>query len=145
MFRTDIRQYRSKGLLIDHKLHKIQVQALLTSHFPVIYTNGWTDWPERPPLSHDPWSDQLSDIWEIRNNKDNQKSKCKEKSSFLFSDVTDVTSVCLWPAYVVDGNVSELLVHGWLIFSAWQEIEGRLRVLIGDIYPNFSCALKIEW
>lgn len=49
----------------------------------------------------------------------------------------------VWPADVIDGNVSELLVHGRLVFFARQEIEGGLGVLIGDIYPNFSRALKI--
>lgn len=48
------------------------------------------------------------------------------------------------PADVVDGNVSELLVHGRLVFPARQEIEGRLGVLVGHIYPNFPRALKIE-
>lgn len=43
--------------------HKLPTtEMLLTCHFPVKCTAGWTDWPERPPLSHCPLSDQLSDI-----------------------------------------------------------------------------------
>lgn len=59
----------------------------------------------------------------------------------LSSNHTAVPGVCVWPADVVNRNVSELLVHGRLVFPVWQEVEGGLRVLIGHIYPNFSCAL----
>lgn len=40
----------------------VQPEMPLTCHSPVKCTDGWTDWPEMPPLSHGPWSDQLSDI-----------------------------------------------------------------------------------
>ncbi len=39
-----------------------QLEVMLTCHSPVKCTDGWTDWPERPQLSHGPWSGQLSDI-----------------------------------------------------------------------------------
>lgn len=67
------------------------------------------------------------------------KDKNTYKSYFL---VIAVWCVCVWPADVVNGNVSELLVHGWLVFPVWQDVEGGLRMFIGHIYPNFSCALK---
>lgn len=72
-----------------------------------------------------------------KNNMDNYQSK------WVFFFISIYRRACVWPADVIDGNVSELLIHGRLVFSTRQEIEGGLRVLIGDIYPNFSRALKI--
>lgn len=75
-------------------------------------------------------------IWTISNQN--------AKRVFFFSFISIYRRACVWPADVIDGNVSELLVHGRLVFFARQEIEGGLGVLIGDIYANFSRALKIE-
>ncbi len=43
------------------------------------------------------------------------------------------------PAYIVDGNVSELLIHGWLGLPTGVRTEGRLGMFIGHIDLDLSC------
>lgn len=77
-----------------------------------------------------------------KNNTTTQKQKTRDQNYLKEEKKKAVRCVWVWPAYVVNGNVSELLVHGRLVFPAGKEVEGRLRVLIGDVYSDFSRALK---
>lgn len=54
----------------------------------------------------------------MRNTHKDEQWKLKKYIKKNYFQVTAVPGVCVRPADVVNGNVSELLVHGRLVFPA---------------------------